>query len=103
MLTDHPLWPKLRDAIKVSWDHRTISSGRVRARFFVKEPTGELLGMITDCATCGEPIMPVRRKKAKGAAHVAVTCDLHTNMACARSKCATAAYDGLIEAGGWKP
>ena len=104
-LTLHPIWPELSEWIRLEVYDRDGGHEHPRHRIELDAPRddvaklGRFVSMEMACVHCGRTIHPVRQRKGGGLnLFIAVTCDLETTTACARSGDARDEYERIIEA-----
>lgn len=99
-LLAHPLWPSLRPYVVVQ---RTARHTRLELRGLPPDLAARALAMVVPCCACGAAVHPVRQRVAPGARartsvaglYLAVTCELHVRMGCARGRAAKDAYSAI--------
>jgi hypothetical protein len=97
-LLSNPEWDKIAPFIYVNYYNKDTSKHKTRFRLEVRGAPETVLNITDTCVVCGMPIHPVRERKGALGKYLAVTCDLATNISCARQKKASNEYNNLRDA-----
>lgn len=110
-ITTNPLWPLLRQYVRIERYGRDTGPRGARWRIEVDTPKDgtilrQLLAITMPCVNCGRTINPVRLRQHEGRRlYYASTCGLDVTFTCARSAAARHEYRDVLQAmsGGAQP